>query len=303
MTEVTSTESNVETTDSSPSGVEPGINPAYAEEAPKAEKTAEQKEAAAALRKLKFKNREVEVDDAKYHEYAQKGLASTETWQEAAKMKREAEQFIHRLKNDPRSVLTDPTLGVDFRKIAEEYVWEQIQEEQLSPEQKQARDMDRELKKYREQEEKAKVSEKEQKAQQLREHYSTDYDKRISQALSTSGLPKTEGTVKRMIEYMLHDVNNGFQRDASDYVEYVRQDYMRDIQELFGQTDGDTLMKFLGEDTMKKAREADLKRLKTTTPESGHTFVPGKGMVKAKAQKKLSGLDWERSVMKDFKGF
>jgi hypothetical protein len=218
-------------------------------------------------------------------------------------MKREAEQFIHRLKNDPRSVLTDPTLGVDFRKIAEEYVWEQIQEEQLSPEQKQARDMDRELKKYREQEEKAKVSEKEQKAQQLREHYSMDYDKRISQALSTSGLPKTEGTVKRMIEYMLHDVNNGFQRDASDYVEYVRQDYMRDIQELFGQTDGDTLMKFLGEDTMKKAREADLKRLKTTTPESGHTFVPGKGMVKAKAQKKLSGLDWERSVMKDFKGF
>lgn len=303
MSEITSTESNVEPTESSPTGVAPGINPAYADEAPAPEKTAEQKQAAAALKKLKYKNREVEVDESKYHEYAQKGLASTETWQEAAKMKKEADEFRHRLKTDPRSVLTDPDLGVDFKRIAEEYLWEQIQEERLTPEEKHARDMDRELKKYKEAEEKGKAAQQEQKAQQLREHYSNDYDKRISQALSNSGLPKTEGTVKRMIEYMLHDVNNGFQKDVGDYVEHVRQDYIRDIQELIGQTDGDTLLKFLGEDAMKKAREADLKRLKTTTPESGHTFVPGKGMVKAKAQKKLSGLDWERSVIKDFKGW
>ena len=100
---------------------------------------------------------------------------------------------------------------------------------------------------------------------------------------------------------MSHDVKLGLSRDPSDYVDMVREDYMRDIQELFGSTDGDTMLKFLGEEGSKKIRASDLKRLKSTTPATGHTFVPGKGMVK-ETTKRLSGQDWERSIMREFKG-
>ena len=285
-----------------PTGQLDGINPSFKEKAetePKEDTAAEK--AVAALKKLKVKGKEIEVDDAQYHSYAQKGAAATQTWEEAAKMRKDAENFVHLLKTDPLKILKDPNLGLDFRKIAEDYLWEQLQDEQMSPEQKAQRDQQRELEKYRKAEQDRRAKEDGDRQKELHSKYAQDYDKRISAALATSGLPKTTGTVRRMVEYMSHDVKLGLSRDPSDYVDMVREDYMRDIQELFGSTDGDTMLKFLGEEGSKKIRASDLKRLKTTTPTEGHTFVPGKGMVKAQ-HKKLSGQDWERSIMREFKG-
>ena len=285
-----------------PTGQLDGINPAMKEEAP-AEKEAKKEAAvAAAMKKLKVKGKEIEVDEANYHAFAQKGAAATETWQEAAKMKRDAEAFVHRLKTNPREVLLDPSLGLDFRKIAEEYLWEQIQDEQLSPEEKATRSRDRELEKYRAAEKETESKAAEAKAKELHNHYAADYDRQITTALSKSGLPKTTGTVRRMTDYMLHDVRAGISRDPSEYIDQVRQDYIHDIQELFGQTDGDTLLKLLGDETGKKLRLADLKRLKSPTPSEGHVFVPGKGMVKEKPAKKMSGEAWQKDLVKGYLG-
>jgi hypothetical protein len=315
-------QSSTDTTDSSMDSdlvIPAGINPAYAKknaktpepraeaepeaQEPKETKTAqEEKKVEAALKKLKIKGREMEVDDSKYHEYAQKGAAATETWQEAAKMKREAEAFIHELKTNPMKVLKDPNLGVDMRKIAEEFIWEQMQEESLSPEQIQQRERDKELEEYRSEKQRLKQQEEQQKMSELDEHYSADYDKRITTALQTAGLPRTVGTVRRITDYMLNDVRKGVERDMTDYLDLVREDYFNDFNEFFDQTDGDRLMKFLGDKNLKKIRESDLKKLKTTTPQQGHTFVPGKGMVSAKPQKKLGGEDWVRQVRKEMMG-
>lgn len=81
---------DMETTAAEPTSaggsVPPGVNPAFAEpaETPTAEQEKENahKAAAAAYKKLKIKGREIDVDETKYHEYAQKGAAATETWQE-----------------------------------------------------------------------------------------------------------------------------------------------------------------------------------------------------------------------------
>ena len=272
-------------------------------EVPAGENPAEVKPAeVSALRKLKVKGKEIEVDEAKFIEYAQKGAASTETWQEAAKMRKEYESFMHRLKTNPREVLLDPSLGVDFRKVAEDYLWEQIQDEQLTPEQKAQKARDRELEKYKKQHEEKEKEELTAKQQAQAQHYAQDYDRQISGALAASGLPKTTGTVRRMTEYMIHDVKAGFQRDAAEYVEMVRNDYMQDIKELLGSVEGEHLLKFLGEDGAKKLRTADLSRLKSTTPKEGHTFVPGKGMVGKEKVKKMGGFDWEAAIKKEMLG-
>lgn len=294
-----------------------GINPAYKpkarpqqpqaaaaeEESEEPEQSEEEKkeEAAvkAAFKKLKVRGREIDVDESKYHEYAQKGAAAQETWQEAAQMKREAENFINRLKSNPKEILTDPNLGIDFKKLAADYLWEQIQEEEMSPEEKDRRREKAELEEYRQMKAAQQRQQVEERRKQVEAHYSQDYDKSITKALSTAGLPKNNGTVKRMTEYMLVDIKKGVYHDPSHYVDVVRQDYMDDIRDLFSETDGDTLLKFLGEDKAKKIRQSDLKRLKTTTPAEGHTFVPGKGMVSQKTNRKMSGLDWQRSLMKE----
>lgn len=307
----------IETSGDSELSVPAGMNPAYAKANAKkaAAKTApepevteveekateQEKKVEAALKKLKIKGREVEVDDSKYHEFAQKGAAATETWQEAAKMKRDAEAFLHELKTNPLKVLRDPNLGVDLRKIAEQAIWEEMQEESLSPEQIEQRKKDAELEEYRAEKEAKKKADEEQKMSELDQHYSADYDKRITAALHTAGLPRTTGTVRRITDYMLNDVRNGVERDMADYLEHVRQDYMADFAEFFDATDGEKLSKFLGDKNLKKVRESDLKKMKTTTPQQGHTFVPGKGMV-SKPAKKLGGEDWVKQIRKEMLG-
>ena len=317
MENVTTEQTEIETSGDSEISVPAGMNPAYAKKNAKPEPKAEQepkdpessdskalqeeKKVEAALKKLKIKGREVEVDDSKYHEFAQKGAAATETWQEAAKMKRDAEAFIHELKTNPLKVLKDPNLGVDMRKIAEQFIWEQMQEESLSPEQIDQRKKDAELEEYRAEKEARKKADEEQKMSELDQHYSADYDKRITTALHTAGLPRTTGTVRRITDYMLNDVRNGVERNMADYLEHVRQDYMADFAEFFDATDGEKLSKFLGDKNLKKVRESDLKRMKTTTPQQGHTFVPGKGMV-SKPAKKIGGEDWVKQIRKEMLG-
>lgn len=293
---------DMETTAAEPTSaggsVPPGVNPAFAEQTETNEDKSAEKAAAAAYKKLKIKGREIDVDETKYHEYAQKGAAATETWQEAAKMKKDADAFMQRLKENPKAVLADKNLGIDFRKVAEEYLWEQLQDEQMSPQEKAQRDKERRLEIL--EAEKAKRDEHESEQQRMAEHqhYIQEFDQKISKALATSGLPKTSGTVRRVAEYMKLDIDAGIDRDPIEYIDAVRADYMADIQELLSSMEGDALLKMLGDESAKKMRTADLKRLKSTTPKEGHVFVPGKGMQKADAPKKLSGKDWERDVMK-----
>lgn len=273
------------------------------EVAPKAAETVQEEKAAEARRKLKIKGRELEVDDAKYHEYAQKGAAATETWQEAARMKKEVEDFYQRLQDDPVSVLKDPKLSGKMRKAAEEFLWEQIQDEQTSPEEKAQREAQSKAQKWDELEQKKQQAIREQQEEQENSFLMEDYDKKVTTALTNSRLPKTTGTVRRMVDYLTQDIEAGVNRDPSEYADAVYSDYIQDVSELFEPMEGDQIMKILGEKILKKIRESDIKRLKTTTPESGYKFVPGKGMTKGEQkQKKLSGVEWERQLRREMMG-
>jgi hypothetical protein len=267
------------------------------------EVTKQEEKAAEVRRKLKIKGRELEVDDAKYHEYAQKGAAATETWQEAAKMRKDAEDFFQRLQDDPISVMKDPKLSDKMRKAAEDFIWEKIQDEQTSPEEKAQREAQSKAQKWDEQEKQKQQQIQQQQEEQENSFLMEDYDKKVTTALTNSRLPKTTGTVRRMVDYLTQDIEAGVNRDPAEYADAVYSDYIQDVSELFEPMEGEQIMKILGEKILKKIRESDIKRLKTTTPESGYKFVPGKGMTKGdQKQKKLSGVEWERQLRREMMG-
>ncbi len=215
-------------------------------------------------------------------------------------MRKQAENFVHLLRTDPKKILLNPNLGVDMRKIAEEIVWEQIQEQALSPEQKKARDTQLELEKYKEDEKKTKAQREEAEAKELHDKYSADYDTRMTAALTSANVPKTAATVRRMAFYMLQAVQNGYDVQPADVAERVRQDYIEEVKALFGQTDGDTLLKLLGDDVGKKIRESDLKRLKSTQGAAFSTPEPKPGKTKEKP-KKMDGKEWRESLIREAK--
>ena len=82
----------------------------------------------AEIRKMKLKvdGVESEYGEDEVIRYAQQGKAANKRFEEAATMRREAEQMVNLIKRDPRAVLEDPRIGLNFRQIAEEYLADQL---------------------------------------------------------------------------------------------------------------------------------------------------------------------------------
>lgn len=279
-----------------------GINPAIAKEesSKEVEKTENSStEVKKALKKIKWRGKEVELDDDSITSYAQKGFDAEEKWHEASRMKKEAEQFMSRLKSDPLSVLKDPNIGVDFKQIAEEFIWEQIQDERLTPEERERRKIEKELNEYREKDRKAREDEEMKRNDEIRQTMRADFDRKIAETLSKSGLPRSKHMLEKFSMYLLHDVRRGIERPMEVYVDAVRKDYIDDMQHFFGESPADLLVKFIGDKNMKKIREHDIKSVKSPTPNEGHTFVPGKGMIKNE-RKRIRGDEWEKDLRSKF---
>jgi hypothetical protein len=89
--------------------------------------------------KLKAAGKEIDFDasdEERVKRAIEKGLGADEVFQTAAQTRKQAERFLHLLRTDPKSILTNPNLGIDIKKVAEEIVWDAIQEQSLTPEQK-----------------------------------------------------------------------------------------------------------------------------------------------------------------------
>ncbi len=210
--------------------------------------------------KVKVNDVEQEIDEKELLSGYQTRKASDEKFREASELKKQAIEFVKLLKTNPIEVLAKA--GHNVREIAEKYLMEQLQEETLTPEQKELKTARAKLKEIEDQK-KAKEDEESLNQQtQLKEKYTKDYSTQILTALESSGLPKNEFSVKRMAYYMHESLKRGFDLKAIDVVELVKQDYIAEQKSLFSGLDEDTLIKILGDDVAAKLRKADLKKLK-----------------------------------------
>lgn len=272
------------------------------------EAIAEQKEEKPQAAKKKFKlkvdgqelEEEIDLNDEEtLKRHLQMSKAAQKRMSEAAQIRKQAEEIVGMFKGDLKSVLKQADkLGKtpeQVRKEMEEYFAEMIEEEMLSPEQKKVREADRII---REHEEKSKREAQEKEAQvraQLEQQYAQDYDKKITEALSSSGLPKTPKTVKRMAALMSQNLNLGLDLEPKDLVQLVKEDYLNEIKELFGATDGDTLLKLLGDDVANKIRKSDLARLRTPKPPVKIENPPPR---EEQPRRRMSTEEWMAEVRK-----
>jgi hypothetical protein len=212
--------------------------------------------------KIKVDGKEYNVGLEEALKLAQKGVGADKKFNEAFRLKQQAEQFIHQLKTDPMSILMNPNLGFDFKKMAQDYLAKEIEKEMMTPEQRELYDTKEKLRQIEDEKKQGEEKASQERMQQLVSHYSTEYEKDIQSALQTSGLPKTRGTVKRIAYYMQKGLERGVELKAGDVIDLVRTDYIQEHNELYGSTDGDTLIKMFGDQTLKKLMEANLKKMK-----------------------------------------
>lgn len=220
------------------------------------------------IRKLKGKvnGREVEWTEEEAIRRAQLAESADQKFQEAAKTRKQMEEFVRQLKADPLSVLTHPELGIDFKNIAEQYLGRELQRELLTPEQRELEDL-REFRRTQEeqaeQQRQQQMTETQQREfQVLQQRAAAEYDNKITEVLQQSNLPKTPRTVKRVAEMLYNALEKGYELDVNTAVDMVRGDFTSDLTELVGGLDGEHLIKFLGDDVIKKLRKHDLAQLR-----------------------------------------
>jgi Txe/YoeB family toxin of Txe-Axe toxin-antitoxin module len=209
-------------------------------------------------RKIKANGREVEIDEAEIDRYLSMGVSANEKWQEAAKLRREAETLQKQIEEDPFKYLQSK--NPKLREKAEEWLLERIQEDEMSPEQ-------RELKKYKEKEaaekedadRKAKEAEESQ-AKEAEQHYIQQFDKELSSACAKHSVPRTSDFIKRVALKMSDAIDNDVDLSAEDAVAMVKDDYVSDVKHFLSQVED--ILPFLGEEIAGKLRKSDLERVK-----------------------------------------
>jgi hypothetical protein len=261
--------------------------------------------------KVKVDGNEMEVDEQELIRNYQLSKVSYQRLEEAKATKAQVEKFQELLDSDPVKALDQLAKSkgkniAAYREAMERFLYDQITQEQMSPEQKARLELEQKVRQYEEEKANQAKTAEQAEAQRLQQHYAQEFDKQIGEALVGADLPKTPSTVKRMAKLMQVSLRDNLDLKPADVVKLVREEYLSEQKELIGKLDGEALLKFIGEDTANKIRKYDVARLKagqkaaTRTPDRQPSATPP-----AQVAPKRNGIgesDWDARIKRIARG-
>lgn len=252
--------------------------------------------------KVNGKDKSFKIDtsnDEEMKKYFQKALASDESFQQAAEVRKAAMQFIDELRKNPRKVLNDPNIGVDLKKLAEEIMNEQLQDMEKTPEQREREKLQKELEEMKRQRDDEKKQWEEKEFERLQAQHEQQLETDISAALDIGGLPKTARTVKAMAEMMMIALENGIELTPKEIVPIIKNNTLSEFKEVVNSLGDDQLEDFLGKEVIARLRKKNVSKAKAIETASA---IKSTGNEVKKAQepkekgKQQTVRDWLRSV-------
>lgn len=261
--------------------------------------------------KIKVRGKEREFDASNEDELrklVEKAFGADEVFQESAQTRKQAEQFFSMLKEaskDPRKLAQllkhEQIGGEDFKKLAEQYLWEQIQEEKLTPEQKEQRRIKEELERYRQAEAEAKAKKEAEEQERVVGTIQETFTQSIQAAHKEVGLHTNPQSIYRMAEYARDAIERGEEPNFKTIAARVKQDYLEEFQHYFENADPEQLKAIASESFLKKLRKMDVERLKTTTPDAFKATLKRSAASAQRdpGQKKLDGADWRAKLIRE----
>lgn len=188
------------------------------------------------------------------------------------------------------------------REFAEQLLVEQLEQEMLSPEQRELKEL-KAFKEAREREELDRQKALEQAEMQAQESkVAKQFQETIIQALDKSGLPKTPDMAKRMAYIMKKNLDLGLSLTPEDLAAEVKSELNGLLKALIGESDGEKLVSMFGDDVAKKIRAYDVKRLKAGMVNSTKKEEPVVKQPKREDGKPMTIEEWKESIRARVKG-
>lgn len=243
--------------------------------------------------KIKSDGVDEELDYDDLVRLAQKGKSADSRFKEASTTKKETEQLLANIKNNPIAALKqleatpyfqeNPKAIIDLlgperaQKFAEDLIWHQMQQEKMSPEQRELEELREQKKAWDAAKQKREEDEKTQAFEAERNEWREKYTAQFGEALDQFGLPKTPETIEIMASLNYAALENGYEPDLKELAEATRTQLTDRTRSLLGGLDEAALFDLLGEDISKKLRMHDISRLKSPTSPQPPVLQDGSG--------------------------
>lgn len=135
-----------------------------------------------------------------------------------------------------------------------------MQEEQLSPEQKEYRQMKREFEKLKSEKQKQEEDLQKTSEEASKTKYVQEYQKTIADALTQTGMPRTARNVAEMASLMKKNLALGLDLSAKELAQEYRDEQLGNFNSL--KSDPKSVLEFLGPETAAKVLKEYLAEIK-----------------------------------------
>lgn len=228
-------------------------------------------------RKFKVGNEEVSLSDEDIARDYGKWKASDQKFREASDARKSVDSFMKALEEDPESVLSDPRLPINKKKLAEKWLLEQIEAElnPADPRDSKLSEAEKRLKEYEDRDkeaEEAKTKTEHDAVREKRKQAIGDTLHTAMQATQLSKHPESAAAVLReMALYMRAAKERGEDPTPDELVAHVHNNRFHQMYTLAHEFEGEELVNFLGEEIVSRLRKHDLARLKAKRePQATH---------------------------------
>lgn len=219
------------------------------------------------LHKLKVSGREVEVPEDELIEAgktaAQMRRAAAQQFEEAKRLRAEAEALKKRLTESPEDALAEALGGAEkVDALAEARLLRKLQLEQMNPDQRARLEAERALESERKARQKMEEDIKAREARALEQHMAQEFDARFTEALKENGLPKTPETVRRLAQLQRKALEMGLDLEPKRMARIILDDIAAEQSATLAQLEGERLLGALGPELRKRIRAAEVAAVK-----------------------------------------
>lgn len=225
----------------------------------------------------------------------QKGSYSK--FEEAAKLRKDTEALLARADDDPEGFYK--ARGKDFKKLAAERLMRDMQEQEMSPEQRENARIKLERDAFKAEKEAFEKQQLDQQEQQAVQAHTQHWDTSIAQALAASDLPRTPRTVARAADKLMALAEQGVPIDRlpmSAIIEEIRGEFRTDLQSVVKSMSATQLREYLGPEAIKALNQASIEAVRN--PQKSQTKAPEQraSSERKKAPESMSVGSWREHL-------
>lgn len=235
------------------------------------------------------------MDESEWERYAKTGYEFQKTAEKTEQKYQQTMKMLQALKENPAEVLE--ALGIDPSEIGRQRMLQQIEEEMMTPEEREQRDLRRKLEKYesseKAQREAALKAQREAEDRQLQD----GYDKSIRSALEAAGLGVNDWFYGSVINKMATAMNAGFADIQPEHViPYVEAEFRSQMDNIF-KMPYQQLVRIMGQSNIDQLQKLVIENARgQRAPKQPKEEGVPKPMFNERGQKGLSLSEWQEEA-------